>query len=298
MTEKWLAVLDPPAGLNLETDTTLAIIEAARGRGIVVDTAAIEELFFDGAAMAWTLGADGRRERTALDDHALILMRKEPPYDLAFHYATQLLSLTSAVVVNEPSALRDFNEKLIAFHFAEYMPPTMVASDPALLAEFVASHGVCVLKALDSFQGRSVARIESPDDEQLRLFTGGGRYPAMVQGFLEDVYDGDKRVLLLGDQFLGAVLRRPQQGFHASFARSEAISCGLSQVEQQIVDRVGPWLVDHGIHFAGLDFIGERLTEINITCPTGIRQISRLDRRDLAAEIVDYLSVLSARAGS
>lgn len=298
MEEKWLAVLDPLAELNPETDTTLAIIETARRRGIVVATTTIEELVFDGAAMAWTLGADGRRERTALDDHALILMRKEPPYDLAFHYATQLLSLTSAVVVNEPSALRDFNEKLIALRFAEYMPPTMVAGDPALLAEFVAGHGACVLKALDSFQGRSVERIETPDDERLRLFTGDGTYPAMVQSFLEDVYDGDKRVLLLGDQFLGAALRRPRQGFHASFARSEAISCGLSQTEQQIVDRVGPWLVDHGIHFAGLDFIGERLTEINITCPTGIKQIGRLDRRDLAAEIVDYLSVLSARADS
>lgn len=298
MEEKWLAVLDPLAGLKPATDTTLAIIEAARGRGIVVATAAIEELFFDGAAMARALGVDGRRERTALDDYALILMRKEPPYDLAFHYATQLLSLTSAVVVNEPSALRDFNEKLITLQFAEYMPPTMVAADPAMLADFVSAHGVCVLKALDSFQGRSVERIETPDDERLRLFTGDGRYPAMVQRFLEAVYDGDKRVLLLGDQFLGAALRRPRQGFHASFARSEAISCGLSQVEQQIVDRVGPWLVDHGIHFAGLDFIGEQLTEINITCPTGIRQIGRLDRRDLAAEVVDYLSVLSARADS
>ncbi|MBE0582985.1 MAG: glutathione synthase [Desulfofustis sp.] len=274
------------------------VIETARKRGIRVDTATIEELFFDGKAMAWTTGADSRRQRTPFDEYALVLMRKEPPYDLAFHYATQLLSLTRAIVVNDPSALRDFNEKLIALQFAEYMPPTMVASDPALLTEFVASNGVCVLKSLDSFQGRAVERIETPDEQRLQLFTGDGRYPVMVQRFLEDVYDGDKRVLLLGGQFLGAALRRPKQGFHASFARSDAISCGLTQAEQQIVDRVGPWLVEHGIHFAGLDFIGERLTEINITCPTGIRQIGLLDQRDLAAEIVDYLSALTARAGS
>jgi glutathione synthase len=298
MGEKWLSVLDPLVGLHPETDTTLAIIETARKRGIRVDTATIEELFFDGKAKAWTTGADDRRQRAPLDEYALVMMRKEPPYDLAFHYATQLLSLTRAIVVNDPSALRDFNEKLIALQFAEYMPPTMVASDPALLAEFVASHGVCVLKALDSFQGRSVERIESPDEQRLRVFTGDGRYPVMVQRFLEEVYAGDKRVLLLGDRFLGAALRRPKQGFHASFARSEAISCGLTQAEQQIVDRVGPWLVEQGIHFAGLDFIGERLTEINITCPTGIRQIGLLDQRDLAAEIVDYLSALTARERS
>lgn len=293
---RWLAVLDPMSKLKPETDTTLAIITVARQRGIAVDTAIIEDLFFESRAMAWTSAVDGRKQRTGLDDYALILMRKEPPYDLAFHYATQLLSLTTALVVNSPAALRDFNEKLIALAFVDHMPPTMVGSDPALLAEFVARHGACVLKALDSFQGKSVQRVDTPEDSRLRSFTGNGKQPVMVQQFLDDVYEGDKRVLLLGDRFLGAALRRPKQGFHANFAKSEAIACGLSQAEQQIVAVVGPWLLARGIHFAGLDFIGERLTEINITCPTGIRQIAALDRRDLAAEVVDYLVGLTMGA--
>lgn len=294
MRRKWLAVLDPLAGLNPETDTTLAIIEAARRRGIEFDTAEIGGVFFEGRAQVLAADQGGRQQRYALDDYALILMRKEPPYDLAFHYATQLLSLTKAPVINSPSSLRNFNEKLIALPFARFMPPTIVASDPALLGDFVDRHGVCVLKALDSFQGRSVERVEIVDDPLFVQFTGGGRYPAMVQQFLDAVYDGDKRVLMLGERFLGAALRRPRQGFHANFAKSEAIACGLSPDEEHVVDTVGPWLVEQGIHFSGLDFIGGRLTEINITCPTGVRQIGALAGRDLAVEIVDYLERLTS----
>lgn len=294
MEQRWLAVLDPPARLKPETDTTLAIIEAAGPRGICVDTAQIEDLFVQQTVQVNAVGVSGERHPVPLDEYSLILMRKEPPYDLAFHYATQLLSLTSTPVVNSPSALRDFNEKLIALHFASVMPPTLVASDPVVLGDFVAQQGGrCVLKALDSFQGRSVALVEEARDPQLRQFTDNGRRPVMVQRFLDAVYDGDKRVLLLGDRVLGAVLRRPRQGFHANFAKSEALVCSLTPAEQDIITRVGPWLVERGIHFTGLDFIGEHLTEINITCPTGVKQIGMLEGRDLAGDIVEYLIDLS-----
>ena len=158
-----------------------------------------------------------------------------------------------------------------------------------------------IIKALDSFQGKSVQRVSASDRELIEQFTGGGTQPVMAQEFLEAVYDGDKRVLMLGEHFLGASLRRPREGYHANFAMSDALATTLTATEQQIVEELGPWLVEHGIHFAGLDFIGETLTEINITCPTGIMQISELDGKNLAQEMVDYFMRLCGndnRAGA
>lgn len=285
---QWLVVLDPIEGLLSKTDTSLAIIKQARASGISVDTATIDNLFFETHAAVLATDASGKKKAQALGEYALILMRKEPPYDLAFHYATQLLSLAGTPVINSPSSLRDFNEKLIALPFIEYMPPTMVSSDPQLIADFIARHGSCVIKSLDSFQGRSVQKIEPGEKAVVASFTAGGKQPVMVQTFLENVRHGDKRVMLLGDTLLGAVIRRPKKGYHANFANSDALKTSLTAKEQKIIADVGPWLLKHGIHFTGLDLIDEQLTEINITCPTGIVQISALEGRMLAEEIVDY----------
>jgi len=285
---QWLVVLDPIEGLVSKTDTSLAIIRQARASGIDVDTATIEDLFFETHTAVLATDAAGRKGAKALQEYALILMRKEPPYDLAFHYATQLLSLAGTLVLNSPSSLRDFNEKLIALPFRKYMPSTLVSSNPQVIGDFVARHGTCVIKSLDSFQGKSVQKIEPSDQALVTSFTGGGKQPVMVQEFLENVHKGDKRVMLLGDRFLGAAMRRPKKGYHANFANSDALQTELTPKEQQIIAEVGPWLLQHGIHFTGLDLIDEQLTEINITCPTGIVQISALEGRRLAEEIVDY----------
>jgi glutathione synthase len=114
----------------------------------------------------------------------------------------------------------------------------------------------------------------------------------MVQKFLENVVKGDKRVMMLGDRFLGAAMRRPKQGYHANFANSDALQTELTAKEQKIIADVGPWLLNHGIHLTGLDLIDEQLTEINITCPTGIVQISELEGRKLSEEIVNYFMKL------
>jgi len=289
----WLVVLDPIEGLAPKTDTSLAIIDQARGSGISVDTATIGDLFFESHAAVIAADLSGRKRERALDDYALIFMRKEPPYDLAFHYATQLLSLTKTLVVNSPSALRDFNEKLIALPFIQHMPPTLVSSDPGVIGDFLKRQGGCVIKALDSFQGKSVQKITSSDQATVESFTHGGTQPVMVQKFLENVRKGDKRVILLGDKFLGAALRRPKEGYHANFARSDALKTELTDKEKKIIDEVGPWLLRHGIHFTGLDLIDEQLTEINITCPTGIIQISELEGWKLSERIVDYFVKLT-----
>ncbi len=284
----WLVVLDPIEGLASKTDTSLAIIDQARKFGVSVDTATIENLFFETHAAVIATNGSGGQQIRALGDYSLILMRKEPPYDLAFHYATHLLSLGDTLVVNSPSSLRDYNEKLIALPFIKYMPPTLVSSDSGLIGKFVADHGLGVIKSLDSFQGKSVQKIEPFDSAMIDTYTNGGTQPVMVQKFLENVYKGDKRVIMLGDRFLGATMRRPKQGYHANFANSDALKTELTPKEQLIVADVGPWLLRHGIHFIGLDLIDEQLTEINITCPTGIVQISELEGRNLAEEIVNY----------
>jgi len=292
---RWLVVLDPIDGLLPATDTSLAVIEAARKSGMEVETASIDRLFYDGGASVLASKSTGTEVQRLLRDYTLIFMRKEPPYDLAFHYATQLLSLGETLVVNSPSSLRNFNEKLIAFNFSHWMPRTLVSSNITLIMTFLAEHGGGVIKSLDSFQGRSVQKLAPGDRHVVVELTADGCQPVMVQQFLDRVYEGDKRVILLGDKLLGAILRRPKQGFHANFANSEALATRLTEREEKIVEEVGPWLVRQGIHFAGLDFIGEHLTEINITCPTGIVQISTLENRSLAHEIVGYFRKLTRR---
>ena len=290
---KWLVVLDPIEGLVSKTDTSIAIISQARESGITVDTATIENLFFETHAAVIATDDSGKQQAKALGDYSLIFMRKEPPYDLAFHYATQLLSLAGTLVVNSASSLRDFNEKLIALPFIKYMPPTLVSSDCDVIEAFLTKHGTGVIKSLDSFQGKSVQKLAPSDHELVASFTDDGKRPVMVQKFLENVYKGDKRVMMLGDKFIGAAMRRPKQGYHANFASSDALKTELTPREQQIIADLGPWFLEHGIHFTGLDLIDEQLTEINITCPTGIVQISELEGRKLAEEIVDYFVKLT-----
>lgn len=289
----WLVVLDPIDGLAPKTDTSLAIIGEARRQGIVVDTATIEDLFFERYARVLATDNSNAREDKQLGDYQLILMRKEPPYDLAFHYATHLLSLSGTFVANSAASLRNFNEKLIALLFKQYMPPTMVGSNIQIIKDFIGRNGLCVIKSLDSFQGKSVEKIQENDTDTIKAFTGNGSRPAMVQQFQDLVYEGDKRVLMLGDRFIGAALRKPKTGYHANFASSEALATSLTPGEQAAVDEIGPWMLSQGIHFSGLDFIGGQLTEINITCPTGIIQIGALGGRDLGKEIVDYFTQLS-----
>lgn len=290
----WLVVLDPIDGLAPETDTSIALINEARSQGIEVDTATIEDLFFEQYAAVLATDTTNTQVEKRLGDYTLILMRKEPPYDLAFHYATHLLSLSGTLIANSATSLRNFNEKLIALPFKQYMPPTIVSSNGRLIEQFVEKNGLCVIKSLDSFQGKSVEKVAAGDMATIAEFTADGSHPAMVQQFQDRVFEGDKRVLMLGDTFIGAAMRKPKSGFHANFASSDALATSLTPKEQAAVDELGPWMLKQGIHFSGLDFIGEQLTEINITCPTGIIQIGKLDGRDLAKEIVDYFRNMSA----
>lgn len=290
---KWLIIIDPEEGLNPETDTSLAIMQEARNRQTVVDTVTIDKLYFHERLMGVVRDKIGFTQKRALDEYDLIFMRKEPPYDMSFHYATQLLSLAETPIINSPAAMRNFNEKLIALNFKEFMPPTLVSADTCLIEEFLAQHRVGIIKGLDSFQGISVTKVLGGEKEKIKSYTGSGSRPVMVQKFLPEVMTGDKRILILGEKVIGSVLRRPLQGYHANFANSEAILSPPSEKEQAALDHIIPWLLEQGIHFSGLDFIGEQLTEINITCPTGVIQLGRLMNRNITSEVVDYFEAMS-----
>ncbi|HUX99301.1 MAG TPA: hypothetical protein VMV49_07070 [Candidatus Deferrimicrobium sp.] len=287
---KWLFVIDPLDKIDPSTDTTYVIMKESCSRKIEVFYCTITDLYVEqvvGCLAKKIFFSEGIEVKSpnnmVLDDFDLIFMRKDPPYDINYHYATQLLSLTKSKVINAPESLRRFNEKLIIFHFPNLIPPTIVTSNRTTVESFLDRYGVVVMKSLESYQGKQVQKIEKKGDIP-DLIT-----PVMIQQSLPNITKGDKRVLILGDKFLGAVNRIPKQGFISNFgAGGVGIKTELTANEMKIVELVGPFLQQHQIHFAGLDLIDGYLTEINITCPTGLQQINRLENKKLETEVVDY----------
>jgi glutathione synthase len=304
---KWLYIIDPLENLNPDTDTTYPVMVESQKRGIETHFASLADLYFSSEARvnSHQIHFDqkqyfiGNKENLALDEFEIIHMRKEPPYDLSFHYATCLLSLTRATVVNRPQALRDQNEKLIILNFPNDIPRTMVSSKIDEIIDFVRSvGGDGIVKSLDTYQGKSVFRLsggESEARERLMNLTESGKMPVMVQEFLPQILEeGDKRVIVLGDRVLGAVGRIPKKGdYHSNFSLGGTPQkTTLTAKEEELMSRLIPFFQKQGIHFAGLDVVNELLTEVNITCPTGIQQINRLENRKLEVEMVDYYESL------
>ncbi|MGM0488099.1 MAG: glutathione synthase [Planctomycetota bacterium] len=306
-TMKWLYIIDPFETLNPETDTTYAIMRESAQRSIPSYICTIQDLHFTNKAAAnvrrIAFGPSGARlgdvENQLLDDFNLILMRKEPPYDLAFHYATALLSLTKTPVLNSPEALRNFNEKLIILNFPHLIPGTFVSADIEELERFAEDHrdGVMV-KALDSYQGKMVYKLKSDDvnfHDLLQASTRGGTLPIMLQEYIHGISEGDKRIILLSEKILGALKRMPAAGAYISNlgAGGTEHKTAITAKEQELVAAIAPFLIKHGIHFAGLDVISEKLTEVNITCPTGLQHVNRLEGKCLEKEVVDRFQELA-----
>ncbi|HMF29944.1 MAG TPA: glutathione synthase [Candidatus Lokiarchaeia archaeon] len=300
----WLFVIDPLETLHFETDSTFAIMKEAIRQSVHVFHCRTQDLFYENkSAMCFVRPFCSPEEQTddipnveayQLDFFDLIFMRKDPPYDLTYHYATQLLSLTQSPVVNSPSALRSFNEKLIILPFPELIPETIVTAQASQIMSFLESHpdGI-IIKSLDSYQGRSVEWIRdaSPaSTEVIRKYAFDFSTPIMVQEFLPQVFEGDKRVLVLGGKAIGAVTRVPKQdSFLANFAQGgEGQLAEITSRDEEIVGTISDFLVKNGMLFVGIDIIGGFMTEINITCPTGIVQIDNLNGVNLEREIVSY----------
>lgn len=300
--------MDPYAGMLPDKDTSFAFMRASLARGHEVLHCKPEELFNEnGRVGAWarplqvsdraphvTAGELGSVQLAQLD---AVLIRKDPPFDSAYLHMTQQLDLVKeqTLVLNDPSAVRDANEKLYALRFPEYMPPTLVSSDERQLTEFVARvGGRAVIKPLDGAGGSGVAFLGSTDVNLrplLGILTNEGRRLAMVQEFQPSVVEGDKRVLLLDGQVLGAIRRVPRSGdiranIHVG-GRVEATD--LSAAERELAKAVGAHLRSVGLWFVGLDVINGKLIEINVTSPTGIQELGRLTNTQPEYAVVEWI---------
>ena len=234
----------------------------------------------------------------------VIWLRQDPPFDMGYITTTHLLDMVSdrTLIVNDPFWVRNFPEKLLVLGFPDLTPPTMIARDIAQLRDFKAEHGDVILKPLYGNGGAGVFRL-GPDDRNLtslhEVFSGINREPLIMQKFLPAVSAGDKRVILVDGEPVGAINRVPAAGetrsnMHVG-GRPEKIA--LSDRDREICARIGPLLRERGQVFVGIDVIGEWLTEINVTSPTGIQELERFDGTNVAGLIWDAIDRrLAARA--
>ena len=306
-----LFVMDPLERINPAKDSTSALMQAAQRAGVAVWAATPADLsarLGDGEAghgcwvTAVPVTADpwytaGAPQLLPLTRFAAVWMRKDPPVDEAYLYATHLLELAERQgvrVINRPAALRAWNEKLGSLRWSALMAPTLVASGVEQLASFVAEHGEVVLKPLGGRAGQGVvfAAAGTPGLRALlELVTAQQSLPVMVQAFLPGVAAGDKRILLVDGEPLGAVNRVPSGGeFRSNLAvGGQPQATELSDAERAICAALAPALRAEGLFFVGIDVIDGRLSEINVTSPTGIREAERLGGIPLADQLMERL---------
>ncbi|UCE90460.1 MAG: glutathione synthase [Pseudomonadota bacterium] len=310
-------VMDPIGSIDFKKDSTLAMLLEAQQRGWSLVYMEQPDLYMsDGRAWAaqraLSVRADpsdwfklGAPEPAALDALDVILMRKDPPFDMDYIYATYLLELAEragVLVVNRPRSLRDANEKLFTSWFPQCTPPTLVSANPARLADFVRAHGDVVLKPLDGMGGASVFRVREGDLNRnviIETLTRDGRRAAMAQRFIPEIDHGDKRILLVdGEPIPFALARVPPEGdIRGNLAvGGKGIGVELSERDRWICAQVAPTLREMGLIFVGLDVIGDFLTEINVTSPTCIRQLDEIYDINISAGLMDAIEArLSAR---
>ncbi len=303
-------VMDPIGSITPYKDTTLAMLLAAQKRGWEIRYLEMDGLHLrQGEAWGYHQALHvrddnsdwfslGEAQLTPLADLDIILMRKDPPVDSQFLYATHILERAEAegsLVVNRPQALRDANEKLYTAHFPQCCAPTIVDADRERLKRFIRDQGKAVLKPLDGMGGRSIFVLEHGDPNTSvvidTLTDEGARY-IMAQRFLPEISAGDKRILLInGEPVDYALARIPQQGETrgnlAAGGRGEGVP--LSDRDRWIVEQVAPTLRERGLWFVGLDVIGDYLTEINVTSPTCVRELDQIYGIDIASRLMDFL---------
>ena len=293
-----LFLIDPIERLRPEKDSSVALMQAGQRAGEEIWAAQPSDL---------AVGEGGPRVQAApitaepwysveeacwqpLNHFQRVWMRKDPPVDEAYLYATHLLELAErqgVQVLNRPASLRAWNEKLGALQFPELMAPTLVASDVELLSQFAATHGEVVLKPLGGRAGQGVVRSGRQAHglgALLELVTQQQQLPVMIQAFLPQVNEGDKRILLVNGEPLGAVNRKPKAGeFRSNLAvGGQPEATDLSSREREICEVLRPALIEAGLFFVGIDVIAGHLSEINVTSPTGIREVEQLGKIPLA----------------
>ena len=308
---KLLFVCDPLDAFKIYKDTTFAMMREAAARGHTLHvclpqdvtwqsgarvSARTREIALTGDARDWYRASVPAP--TALADFGAVLMRKDPPFDSEYFYATHLLEQAEregARVVNRPRALRDHPEKLAILEFPQFIPPTLVTRDEGDVKRFHAEHRDIILKPLDGMGGMGIFRV-GPDGLNLGSITEtlnrGGAQTVMVQKYLSDIVKGDKRIITIAGQPVPHSLARIPQGseIRGNLAvGGKGVALPLSARDREIAETVGPVLAARGLLFVGLDVIGDCLTEINVTSPTGFQEIMQQTGCDVAKIFVDAL---------
>jgi glutathione synthase len=303
-------VVDPLARLKPYKDSSIAMMREAARRGHEVHSLEARAMALRGGKVCartsrlTVLESDdpwyheeGPRE-APLASFDLVLMRKDPPFDQEYYYATLLLDRVEAEgarVVNSPRALRDWNEKLAILRFPSLTPPTLVASDMDTVHAFIDEHRDVVLKKLDGMGGAMIFRVQAGDVNRnviVETITDWGARTVMAQGYLPQITKGDKRVLVIdGKPFSHCLARIPKAGETRGnlAAGGKGVAQPISARDREIAQAVGVELVKAGIVFAGLDVIGDSLTEINVTSPTCIVEIAEQTGKNAAVDLLDAL---------
>ncbi len=300
--------MDPIARISIRGNSTFALLLEAQTRGHTVSYYTPDKLSLRGEDLVapvqflsvrdrdddhFTLGAARRESLSAFN---VILLRQDPPFDLAYITSTHLLERIhpKTLVVNNPASVRNAPEKLFVMDFPDLMPPTLISRDLDEINSFRSEHGAVVMKPLHGHGGAAVFRILPQDmnfGSLYDMFSVTFREPWVIQRFLPEVKHGDKRIILVDGEFAGAVNRVPA----ADDLRSNMVRGGAAQAtdltprEREICARLAPELRERGLLFVGIDVIDGNLTEINVTSPTGIRAIARLGGPDVAAKIWDAI---------
>ena len=305
--------MDPIESVNIEADSTFRLAEEAQARGhelfyYLPDQLAYQEGRITARGQSLTVqrkqGAHatlGEMREVDLADFDVVWLRQDPPFDMHYITLTHLLDRIhpGTLVVNDPFWVRNYPEKLLVLDFPDLTPPTTIARDLATIKAFKAKHGDVILKPLYGNGGAGVFRLDANDRNLTslhELFTGFSREPLIVQKFLPAVSKGDKRVILVDGEPVGAINRIPAEGetrsnMHVG-GRPEKVA--LTERDLEICARIGPVLREKGQVFVGIDVIGDWLTEINVTSPTGIQELERFDGVNIAAKIWEAIEARRA----
>ena len=303
-------IMDPIGSISFKKDTTLAILLAAQNRDCAIFYMCQSDLYakqgtpyasmrplsvYDDEAKWYELGEEQDRELSKLD---IILMRKDPPFDLDYIYSTYLLEVAhekGAMVVNNPQSLRDCNEKFFATQFPQCCPPVIITSTSGRLKEFHEEHEDVIFKPLDGMGGSSIFRVKKHDTNLnviIETLTEGGRRQTMAQKYLPEIKSGDKRIILIdGTPIDHCLARIPSIGESRGnlAAGGNGVVQELSTRDRWICEQIGPSLQKKGLVFVGIDVIGDYLTEINVTSPTCVREIDQVVDQDIPGKLIESL---------
>ena len=292
MNNKVLFITDTFKDLNVKKDTSILMIEEAIKKQLNVFQCEIDDLFIDQGHVyassrnilsAGSTQVEGiLKQDIKVSDFKYSFMRKDPPVDENYINALHLLGLAEkqgAIIFNKPNSIKEFNEKIFALHFKEYIPKTLITSKIVKIKEFINSNNTIVIKPLDGMGGTSIYKLDQINEENLNILdemTNSEQTQIICQEFIEEIYEGDYRVLIIhGKPFNKTLARIPQNGgFKGNLAAGgKGVAADITEFQQNIGEEIGNYLKEKGINFAGIDIIGEYLTEINITSPTCAREI-------------------------